>query len=112
MFGKLGDIAGMMKQAKEMQSRMKEVQDQIAAARYDADSGAGAVKATVNGKMELVGIQISAETVSGGDVEMLEDLVKSAVCAAQNKATEGARAEVQKITGGINLPGMEGLMGG
>jgi DNA-binding YbaB/EbfC family protein len=112
MFGKLGDIAGMMKQAREMQSRMKEVHEQIAGARYDADSGAGAVNATVNGKMELVNIRISAETVAGGDVEMLEDLVKSAVCAAQQKASEGAKAEVQKITGGMNLPGMESLLGG
>lgn len=112
MFGQLGNLAGMMKQAKEMQSKMKEMQEIVANARYEAESGAGAVKATVSGKMELVGLTISPDTFKSGDVEMLEDLIKSAVCAAQRKATDGARAEMQKITGGLNLPGLDGLLGG
>ncbi len=110
MFGKLGDIAGMMKQAKEMQGRMKEMQDQLAAARYEAETGAGAVKATVTGKLELVDLTI--DPASAGDVEMLEDLIKSAVCAAQAKAAEAVKAEMQKMTGGMNLPGLDGMMGG
>ena len=112
MFGQLGNLAGMMKQAKEMQSKMKEMQEIVANARYEAESGAGAVKATVTGKMELVSLSISPDTYKSGDVEMLEDLIKSAVCAAQRKATDGARAEMQKITGGLNLPGLDGLLGG
>lgn len=111
MFGQLGNIAGLMKQAKEMQSKMKEMQEAVANARFEAESGAGAVKATVSGKMELVALTISPDTVKSGDVEMLEDLVKSAVCAAQRKAADGMRAEMQKMTGGMNLPGLEGLMG-
>jgi len=111
MFGQLGNIAGLMKQAKEMQSKMKEMQEAVANARFEAESGAGAVKATVTGKMELVALTISPETVKSGDVEMLEDLIKSAVCAAQRKAADGMRAEMQKMTGGMNLPGLEGLMG-
>lgn len=110
MFGKLGDLAGIMKQAKEMQSRLKEVQDQLAKTRYEADSGAGAVRATVNGKLELVDIKIDSGAT--GDTEMLEDLVKSAVGAAQRKAADAVKAEMQRMTGGLNLPGMEGLMGG
>ena len=111
MFGQLGNIAGLMKQAKEMQSKMKEMQEAVANARFEAESGAGAVKATVTGKMELVALTISPDTVKSGDVEMLEDLIKSAVCAAQRKAADGMRAEMQKMTGGMNLPGLEGLMG-
>lgn len=111
MFGQLGNIAGLMKQAKEMQSKMKEMQEAVASARFEAESGAGAVKAVVSGKMELVALTISPETVKSGDVEMLEDLVKSAVCAAQRKAADGMREEMQKMTGGLNLPGLEGLMG-
>ena len=111
MFGQLGNIAGLMKQAKEMQSKMKEMQEAVANARFEAESGAGTVKATVTGKMELVALTISPETVKSGDVEMLEDLIKSAVCAAQRKAADGMRAEMQKMTGGMNLPGLEGLMG-
>ncbi len=112
MFGQLGNIAGMMKQAKELQGKMKEMQESIAASRYTADSGAGAVTATVTGKLELVDVKINAEAAKSGDVEMLEDLVKSAVAAAQRKAAEGVRAEMAKITGGLNLPGLDGLLGG
>jgi DNA-binding YbaB/EbfC family protein len=103
MFGQLGNIAGIMKQAKEMQSRLKDMQEQIVTMRFEADSGAGAVAATVNGKLELVGLRINPDTVKSGDVELLEDLVKSAVAAAQRKAADGVKAEMQKLTGGLNL---------
>ena len=112
MLGGLGNLAGMMKQAKEMQSRMKEMQEALANARYEADSGAGAVTATVTGKMELADIKINPETVASSDVEMLEDLVKAAVCAAQRKAADSAKEEMQKMTGGMNLPGLDNLLGG
>lgn len=112
MFGKLGEITNLMKQAREMQGKMKELQEQIAHMRFDADAGAGAVQATVTGKLELVGLRISPETMQSGDVEMLEDLVKAAVAAAQRKAAEGVRAEMQKLTGGLNLPGLDGMLGG
>ena len=111
MFGSLGDLAGLMKQAKQMQSKMKEMQETLANARFEADSGAGAVTATVSGKLELVGLKISPSAVTD-DVELLEDLVKSAVAAAQRKANEGVKAQMQQITGGMNLPGLEGMMGG
>jgi DNA-binding YbaB/EbfC family protein len=112
MFGGLGNLAGMMKQAKEMQSKMKEMQDALANSRFEADSGAGAVSAVVTGKLELVSLKISPQTVTSGDIEMLEDLVKSAVCAAQRKAVEGVKQEMAKITGGMNLPGLDALLGG
>jgi DNA-binding protein YbaB len=59
-----------------------------------------------------VGLRISPETAGSGDVEMLEDLVKSAVAAAQRKAAEAVKAEMQKVTGGLNLPGLDDLLGG
>jgi hypothetical protein len=112
MLGGLGNLAGMMKQAKEMQSRMKEMQEVLANTRYEADSGAGAVTATVTGRMELADLKISPQTATSGDVEMLEDLVKAAVCAAQKKAADGVKQEMQKMTGGMNIPGLDGLLGG
>jgi hypothetical protein len=112
MFGKLGDIASMMKHAKELQSKMKEMQDSLVDLRFAADSGAGAVTATVNGKMELVGLTIDPPTVQAGDVEMLEDLVKSAVAAAQRKAADGVKEQMSQMTGGMNLPGLDNLLGG
>ena len=111
MFGSLGDLAGLMKQAKQMQSKMKEMQETLANTRFEADSGAGAVTATVSGKLELVGLKISPSAVTD-DIELLEDLVKSAVAAAQRKANEGVKAQMQQITGGMNLPGLEGMLGG
>ena len=112
MLGGLGNLANIMKQAKEMQSRMKEMQDLLANSRYEADAGAGAVRATVTGKMELVDLRITPETIKAGDVEMIEDLVKAAVAAAQRKAADGMKQEMQKMTGGMNLPGLDGLLGG
>src|SRR5262245_14650433 len=112
MFGQLGKLPGILKQVGEVQAKMKEIQENALNMRFDADSGAGAVTATVNGKMELVALKITPATVQGGDVEMLEDLVKSAVAAAQRKAQEGMKQEMAKITGGLNLPNLEGLLGG
>ena len=112
MLGGLGNLANIMKQAKEMQSRMKEMQDLLANSRYEADAGAGAVRVTVTGKMELVDLRITPESIKAGDVEMIEDLVKAAVAAAQRKAADGMKQEMQKMTGGMNLPGLDGLLGG
>ncbi|HPF39178.1 MAG TPA: YbaB/EbfC family nucleoid-associated protein [Phycisphaerae bacterium] len=112
MFGKLGDIAGMMKQAKEMQSRMKEMQERVAASKFEADAGAGAVKATVNGKLELAAIKLDPEMVKGGDVEMIEDLIRAAIVAAQTKAAEAMKQEMQGLTGGMNIPGLDKMFGG
>lgn len=112
MLGGLGNLGGMLKQAKEMQTKMKEMQEALANSRYAADSGGGVVTATVTGKLELVGLKINPQTVAAGDVEMLEDLVKSAVGAAQRKAVDGAKQEMSKLTGGLNMPGLDSLLGG
>lgn len=112
MFGKLGDMAGMLKQAKEMQSRMKEMQERVASTKFEAEAGAGAVKAVVNGKLELASVKLDPETVKAGDVEMLEDLIKAAVVAAQTKAAEGMKEEMKNLTGGMNIPGLDNMFGG
>lgn len=112
MLGGLGNLPGLLKQAREMQSRMKEMQEAMASSRFEGESGGGIVRATVSGKLELVEIKIQPEMVRSGDVEMLEDLVKAAVCAAQRKAADGMKEEMQKMTGGMNLPGLDGLLGG
>ena len=78
---------------------------------FSAESGAGAVNATVNGKMALIGLRITPETVQSGDVEMLEDLIKSAIAAAQRKATDNLKAQMQEVTGGMNLPGLDKMFG-
>ncbi|MCH7703206.1 MAG: YbaB/EbfC family nucleoid-associated protein [Planctomycetes bacterium] len=110
MLGGLGNIAGMLKQAKEMQSRMAEVQAELAKSRFESEAGAGMVKATVDGRGTLVDIRIDPKAVS--DVELLEDLIRAAVGSAAQRAQEAAKAEMAKLTGGLNIPGLSDLLGG
>jgi len=108
MFGDLGKI---MKMARDMKSRMPAMRAELDARQFTADAGGGVVSATVNGKMQLVGVKIAEEVAASGDAEMLEDLVTAAVSAAQTQAAEAATAMMQELTGGMQLPGMEELFG-
>jgi DNA-binding YbaB/EbfC family protein len=113
MFGGLGDLANLIKNAKHIQARAKEMHDKLELMSFSGESGAGAVTATVNGKMALLSIKLSPDVVNSGDVEMLEDLIRAAVSAAQRKAADGLKAQVQEMTGGMNLPpGLEGILKG
>ena len=110
MLGGLGNIAGLMKSAKEMQANLAKVQAELATRRYVGDAGGGMVTATVDGKMTLIDIKIDSEAAN--DVELLEDLVKAAVGAASAKAQEGIKQEMARVTGGINIPGLSDMLGG
>lgn len=109
MFGNLGNIAGMMKQAKALQENMQKMQEELVQKRFEAEAGAGMVKATVNGRGELV--QIKIDPSAAGDVELLEDLVVAAVGAAAKKAQDAAKEEMAQLTGGMNIPGLSDMMG-
>ena len=95
--------AAQMAQMQAMQRQMDEVQAQIDEMEATATSGGGAVTVTVTGKKELKDIQIQPEVVDPDDVEMLEDLVMSAVNEAIRLADETTTAEMNKVTGGMNL---------
>ena len=110
MLGGLTNLPGMLKQAKEMQSRMADIHKGLAAKRYQGDAGGGSVVATVDGKGTLVDIRIQPDAVA--DVELLEDMIKGAVAVASAKATETAREEMAKLTGGLNIPGLSDMLGG
>lgn len=112
MFDKLGQLAGLMKNAGKIQQSMQEMQARLGAARFSADAGGGQVNATVDGRGELVSVKISPQLVQSGDVEMLEDLVVAAVRQATVLSREGAQKEMMQLTGGLNLPGMSDLLGG
>lgn len=105
-FGNMGNIGGMMKQAKKMYEDVQKVQDALAAERVEATSGGGMVKAIVNGNGELVVVKIDPVVVDPNDVEMLEDLVTTAVREALAKAKELAAARMEEVTGGLGMPGM------
>ncbi len=96
----------MIKQAQKMQQDMVKMQEELEEKEYKASAGGGAVEATVNGKNRLVGIHIEPDVVSADDTEMLEDLILAAVNEAMRQSEEASAAEMKRITGGLNLPGM------
>lgn len=104
-----GDLAKIMKIAGEMKRKLPEMKARLAATQYTAQAGSSAVSATVNGSMALIDLKIDKAVLADGDVEMLQDLIKSAVAAAQAQASEAAAAAMKEITGGMDLPGIEGM---
>lgn len=107
-----GNLAGMMKQAQKMQEDMTALQTELEATEYEATVGGGAVTATVTGKKELKALSIKPEVVDPEDIEMLEDLIISAVNESIRKAEADSEEKMNKITGGMNgLAGLGGLGG-
>ena len=96
----------MMQRAQQMQARMGELQKQLAARRFEAASGGGMVKATVSGALRVLEIEIEPTLATGDDREMLQDLVAAAVNAALTKAQEMVDEELEKVSGGMKIPGM------
>lgn len=106
-----GNLAGMMKQAQKMQEDMAALQAELEVTEYTATVGGGAVTATVTGKKQLKTLTIKPEVVDPEDVEMLEDLVMSAVNESIRKAEADAEERMGKITGGAGGLGGLGLGG-
>ena len=98
--------AAMMKQAQKLQQQMLQMQAEQEAKTYTAKAGGGMVAATVNGKHELVALEINPEAVDPDDVEMLQDMIIAAVNEAVRKAESEAAASMSKLTGGLNLGGL------
>jgi DNA-binding YbaB/EbfC family protein len=96
----------LMKQAQSMQKNMEKVQSDLAAREYEASSGGGVVKAVVSGGMSLSRVEIDPKVVDPSDVDMLQDLVVSAVNTALSNARDDAAAEMAKVTGGLGMPGL------
>ena len=96
----------MIKQAQKMQQDMLKMQQDMEAKEYEATAGGGMVTAAVTGKRELVRLAIDPEAVDPEDVEMLQDMVITAVNEAMRKAEADANANMSKLTGGLNLGGL------
>ncbi len=101
-----GDMGSLLKQAQEMQRRMQEIEQELAERIVEGSAGGGAVKCTVNGRMELRSIRIDPEAVDPDDVGTLEDLVTVAVRQALQAAKDIADQERARVTGGLNMPGL------
>jgi DNA-binding YbaB/EbfC family protein len=100
----IGNLPGLMAKAREMQEKMKSMQEELGRKEVTADAGAGIVEATVNGRLELKRVRIDKTRIDPADTEMLEDLIVAAVNAAQSRAAEMMRAEMQRVTGEMGLP--------
>ena len=98
--------ASMLKQAQKMQQEMLRMQAEQEAKTFTAKAGGGMVSATVNGKHELVSMEINPEAVDPDDVEMLQDMVIAAVNEAMRKAEADSASSMSKLTGGLNLGGL------
>ncbi|MBA3917401.1 MAG: YbaB/EbfC family nucleoid-associated protein [Gemmatimonadaceae bacterium] len=96
------DLFKMLGQFKDMQSRMQAMQEEMSQRTFSALAGGGMVSADVDGKMQLKRIQIDPSIMN--DKEMVEDLIVVAVAEAQKKAADAMQMELQKVTGGIDLP--------
>lgn len=109
------DMMKMMGKMKEVQTRLKEAQDNLVRIKAVGESGAGMVKATVNGKKQLVALEIDPTLLKPEDRTVLQDLVVAAVNKAADEADILAKEELRKSTDGLlpNIPGMDlsGLMG-
>ena len=98
--------AAMMKQAQKLQQEMLRMQQEQETKTYTAKAGGGMVAATVNGKHELVNLEINPEAVDPDDVEMLQDMIIAAVNEAMRTAETDAANNMSKLTGGMNLGGL------
>ncbi|MCI7096844.1 MAG: YbaB/EbfC family nucleoid-associated protein [Clostridiales bacterium] len=98
--------AAMMKQAQKMQQELLKMQEEQENKTYSAASGGGMVSASVNGKHELVGLEIKPDAVDPDDVEMLQDMVIAAVNEAMRAADADAANNMSRLTGGLNLGGL------
>ncbi len=99
-------LGNIMKQAQQMQAKIARVQQELEGKEVEATAGGGMVTARVNGKQELLSLTIEKDVVDPEDVETLQDLVLAAVNEAIKQSQEMIKQEMNKVTGGMNIPGM------
>jgi hypothetical protein len=98
------DFKELLKQAGQLQERIKVIQEQLSRKTVSADTGGGMVTVTVNGRQEIVSIKLDPLCVDPRDIPMLEDLILTAVNQGMRRSRELAAEEMKQVTGGIPLP--------
>jgi hypothetical protein len=99
-------MGNMLRQAQQLQQRVARLQEEMASRTVESSVGGGMVRVVANGRGEILSIAIEREVVNPEDVEMLQDLIMSAVNDALKKSQEMVSAEMAKLTGGLKLPGL------
>jgi DNA-binding YbaB/EbfC family protein len=109
-FKNLGNFGDLLTNMRQMQEKMKQLQAELAKKTVTAEAGAGMVQATVNGRLELTALKIDKSKLDVNDTELLEDVIVAAVAAAQSRAAEMLRQEMQKQAQEMGIP--PNLLGG
>ena len=99
-----GNMNNMMKQVQKMQKEMVKMQEELQQRTLEATSGGGMVRVEISGKKELISLNIDPEAVDPDDLEMLQDMIMAAVNEGLRKVDDMMASEMQKLTGGLNLP--------
>jgi len=102
------DIQYLMKQAKKLEKAMADARESLAAVTVEGESGGGLVKVIMNGRCDVVKLDIDPKAIDPGDKAMLEDLLTAALNATAEKARAAADEHLGKATGGVKLPGFMG----
>ena len=104
--GGLGNMNNMIKQAQKMQQDMLKMQEEIEQTVFETTAGGGAITVKMSGKKELLSVSLKPEVVDPDDIEMLEDLIITAVNDVSKKVDDANSAKMGKLTGGMNIPGL------
>ena len=104
-----GNMQSMLKQAQKMQEDLASMQAELETREYEVAAGGGVVNVKINGKKEILSVKLAEEIVDPDDIETLEDLIVAGVNEAIKKVEADASAEMSKLTGGMNIPGMPGM---
>ncbi len=103
-------MGNLMKQAQQIQARIAKLREELGEKTIEVSSGGGMVTVVVNGRQEMLSIKIDAEVINPNDLEMLQDLIMAAVNDGMSRARNMVTEEMRKLTGGIDLSNIPGLM--
>lgn len=109
MGGGMNNMGAMLEQAQKMQQSLMEIQERLGTETVEGTAGNGAVKVTITGKHEVRDIKISPEVVDPDDLEMLEDMLVAAFNNALEIANQHASEQMNSVTGGMQIPGLDGM---
>ncbi len=106
MFEGIGNISGLLKQAMNVKGKIEELKESLGNESIDASAGGGMVTVVMNGRFEVLSLQIDPEVIDKDDPEMLETLVRAAINEATRKTQDLVKERMTEITGGIEIPGL------